>query len=148
MSSQDAGSRRAGYVVAVAINLALLVALNSWPGWDAVPFLTDETTRVLGWVNASLVVSALANVAYVVADPRWLKAAGDAVTTGVGLVAMLRLWSVFPFAFAAGSVDWALVVRVVLVVGIVGSAIGIVAAVVRLVAAAAHTGPVARPRVP
>lgn len=32
-------ARRFGYVVAVLVNLALLYAVNAWPGWDALPFL-------------------------------------------------------------------------------------------------------------
>jgi hypothetical protein len=70
---------------------------------------------------------------YLVRDPDWLRAAGDLLGLSVGVVAMLRIWEVFPFAFGAGPVDWALVVRVLLVLGITGSGIGILVAVVRLV---------------
>ena len=138
-------TRRFGYVVAVLVNAALLYLVNGWPGWDAVPFLTADTRLVIGLVNASILVNLAANVVYVVRDPPWLKALGDVLTTTVGLVALLRIWQVFPFDFASSSFDWALVVRVLLGVAIVGSAIGIVAAFVSFVRNVASTGAPHRP---
>jgi hypothetical protein len=120
------GVRRFGYFVAVLLNAGFLYVINIWPGWQAVPFLTSETRLVLDLVNASIVVNLLANVVYAVADPRWLKALGDAVTTAVGLVVMVRFWDVFPFDFGDTTIDWALVTRCVLALGIVGTAVGVV----------------------
>jgi hypothetical protein len=62
-------TRKAGYGIGAAVNALLLGAVNQWPGWDAVPFLTQDTTFVLGWVNASIVVALAANLLYAVADP-------------------------------------------------------------------------------
>ena len=50
-------ARRAGYVVSVLVNIALLYVVNGWPGWEAVPFLTQDTQQVMGLVNASIVAS-------------------------------------------------------------------------------------------
>lgn len=130
-------SRRFGYTVAVLVNVAILVVVNRWPGWEAVPFLTDDTEQVLGIVNASVVAGVVANLAFLVADPPWFKAVGDIVTTAVGLVAAVRLWQVFPFDFGAGSA-WDTVARVLLVIAIVGSVIGILVTTGRLIAGAAH----------
>jgi len=121
----SAAARRAGYVVAVLIDAAMLYAINVWPGWESVPFLTEDTPAVLGWVNASIVVGLVANLAYLVWDPRWLKTLGDTATTAVGLVALLRIWQTFPFDFGTGGFDWPLVVRILLGLGIVGSGIAI-----------------------
>ena len=126
-------ARRFGYTLAALVNAALLYAVNVWPGWEALRFLTPDTTLVLGVVNASMLVNLAANLVYVVRDPDWLRAVGDIVGLSVGVAALLRVREVFPFAFATGTVDWALVVQVLLVLGIVGSGVGIVVAVVRLV---------------
>ena len=140
-----AQGRRAGYVVAAVIDAAMLYAVNRWPGWETLGFLTDRTTEVLGLVNASLLVSLVANLTYLVHDgPRW-RAAGDLAVTAVGAAALLRIWRVFPFDFGNSSFDWALVVHVLLAVGIAGSLIAIVVAFARLVRGKPVSGP-GRPR--
>jgi hypothetical protein len=74
-----------------------------------------------------------ANALYLVHDPAWLKALGDLATTGVGIAVLVRFWQVFPFDFGDASFDWALLARIMIVLGIIGSAIGLVVALVRLV---------------
>ena len=125
------GARRAGYIVAAVVNAVMLYLVNRWPGWEAVPFLTDATVLVLGIVNASFVVGIVANIVYLVADPPRLRALGDLVTTGVGIAAMVRVWQVFPFDL--GGTPWEVVVRVLLVVAMFGSGVAIMVALVRLV---------------
>ena len=46
------------------------------------------------------------------------------MTTCAGLAALVRLWPVFPFDFTGTTFDWALTARIVLVVGLAGTAIG------------------------
>ncbi|HEU4512084.1 MAG TPA: hypothetical protein VFR87_03165 [Nocardioidaceae bacterium] len=126
-------ARRTGYLIAVGINVLLLWLANVQPGWEALPFLTSDMEQVMPLVNASLIAGAVANVVYLAADPKWLKALGDIVTTVVGIVAMVKMWQVFPFDFGDASFDWALLFRWVLGVGIVGSAISILVNLVSLV---------------
>lgn len=123
-------ARRFGYTVAVVVDLALLFVLNQSPGWDVLPFLSDETTEVLGWVNASLLAGAVANLVYVTHDPVWLQAAGEALTTSIGIVAIVRIWQVYPFTADVTGSTWDLVARTVLAVALVGSAIAVVTALV------------------
>ena len=133
-----AASRRAGYVVAVGVNALLLYLLNRNPGWQSVPFLTDAMSRAIGVVNLSITAGLVANLVYVVWDPPWLRALGDLATTCVGVLAMLRLWQVWPFDFPAG-LPWDLIAHVALGLGLVGGAIGIVEATVRYVRAIGFT---------
>lgn len=129
----SAAARRTGYAIAALVNAALLYLVNVWPGWDVVPFLDEDTTQVLGWVNASIVAGIASNLVYLFNDSRWVRSLGDIVTMGVGLAALMSIWQVFPFDFGDQSFDWAIVFRVLLVVAMLGSAIGIVARVVSLV---------------
>ncbi|GGL37305.1 hypothetical protein H9L10_15360 [Phycicoccus endophyticus] len=122
----------AGHVVGALVNLVVLYLVNVAPGWQTLPFLTDATPRVLGLVNAALWVSAAAEAVYVVRGTGPVRAAGEVVTTLVGLGATLRVWAVFPFELSEG---WHLLVRGLLVVALVGSAIGILVALGRLVGA-------------
>lgn len=123
-------ARRFGYVVGVLINIAVLWAVNVWPGWEPIPFLTAQTAAVIGVVNASIWVNLAVNAVYAVDDNPWIKFLGTLASNAMGIFAMLRIWEVFPFDFGDSAVDWALVTRVVLVVGIAGSVIAMLAAVV------------------
>lgn len=127
--------RRAGYAVAMTVNLVLLFLVNVTPGWQAVPFLTENTTDVLLLVNLSMGAAVVANAVYSVFDPPWVRALGDAVTTSVGLASLVRIWQVFPFEFDTGSVPWDLVARWVIGIGIFGCVVAIIVALVRFVRA-------------
>ena len=122
------GRRRFGYVVAVLVNAVLLFLMLVAPGWEAVPILTGDTERVIPWIGASCGVGIIANLVFLARDPVWLKAAGDLVTTIVGLLATWRVWQVFPFDFS-DTVDAGPLIRVLLVVALAGGVIGVVAAV-------------------
>ncbi|HEX5198845.1 MAG TPA: hypothetical protein VFW27_02795 [Actinoplanes sp.] len=129
-------ARRAGYAIAVLVNTLLIYLINVWPGWDVLPFLTAGMTRVLPLINLSLVAGVAVNLVCLAHDARWLVAAGSLVTTSIGLAATVRMWQVFPFDFAAGS-PWPAVVRVLLIVAMAGSVIGIGVQIVTLLRAAA-----------
>jgi hypothetical protein len=125
----SAGARRAGYALAIVFSTALLVILNGPPGWQALPFLTSDTTQVLGLVNLCLAAGIAANLVYLAYDPPWLKSLGDLATTGIGLATAIRIWQVFPFDLSSG---WTAAVRALLVVAIAGSCIALVVQIVLL----------------
>jgi len=125
----SAGARRAGYGLAILFSTALLVILNGSPGWQAMPFLTSDTTQVLWLVNLCLAAGIAANLVYLAYDPPWLKSLGDLATTGIGLATAIRIWQVFPFDLSSG---WSTAVRTLLVVVIAGSSIALVVQIVLL----------------
>ena len=126
-------ARRAGYLVAAAVNLVLLYLVLVWPGWGALSFLTDSFTQVVGLLSASLLVGAAANLVYVVADPPRVRAAGQLVVSAFSLASTVRLLQVFPFDFSGWSFDPTWLVRLLLWVAVVGTVVGIVTELVRLV---------------
>ncbi len=89
--------------------------------------------QVLGILNLSLIVGVIANVLFVIVDRVWLKALGDLITVSIGVVVLARLWQVFPFDFSGSTIDWALVLRVVLAVSIGAALIAIIVQLVVLV---------------
>ncbi|WP_127507767.1 hypothetical protein [Actinoplanes solisilvae] len=131
------GTQRTGYAVAAAVNAVLLYLINVGPGWEALPFLTSETERVLVIVNVSLAVGLAANLVYLARPSSWLVPAGGLVTTGIGLVVLVRMWQVFPFDFGAGS-WWPTVARVLLIIAIAGSFIAVPVKIVSLAGRARH----------
>lgn len=118
-----AAARRLGYSFGVAVNLLLLYAVNRI-GWQEVSFLTSDTEQLVGLLNLSLALGVLVNVVLIASDPRWLKAAGDALTTAASIVLLVRVWQVFPFTFDHGSL-WEQVTRIVLGVSLVGCVIAL-----------------------
>lgn len=135
--------RRFGYLVALGVNLLLLFLINRSPGWQVVPFLTDQTPLVLGLVNASLWAGIVTNILYAVHDPRWFRAVGGLVTTAVGFAALVRSWQVFPLDFGVSSVPWDTLARWAIAVGIVGSAIAIVVQLITFLAGVGRDSQVA-----
>ncbi|MFL6181982.1 MAG: hypothetical protein ACJ73J_06690, partial [Actinomycetes bacterium] len=77
--------------------------------------------------NASMVVVIVVNGLYLIADPRWLRAIGEAVAAAVSFIAIASLLQVFPFDFSALSFEWQTLVRVMLVLALLGSAINLIA---------------------
>jgi hypothetical protein len=106
--------RRTGYSAAIVVNAILLWLINGWTGWDAVPFLTPDAVSVVATINLALVVGILVNTANVIVDVRWVRAAGEVLTSLLALVVVAQLLTVFPFRFDGRPVDWALVTRTVL----------------------------------
>jgi hypothetical protein len=88
---------------------------------------------VLGLVNASIIAGIVTNLLYLVTDPPRLRSVGDLVTTGIGLAALVRIWQVWPISFEPGGFPWDTVLRWLVAIGIVGSAVAIVVAIVTLV---------------
>ncbi|MFI1991512.1 hypothetical protein [Actinoplanes sp. NPDC020271] len=127
-------ARRAGYGIGAAINAVLLYLINGRPGWTVVPFLGDDTAAVLPWINASLIVGLVVSLVQLVRDPPWLVALGGMATAGIGAAATARMWQVFPFVFGSTSFNWALIVRILLVVGVAGSFAALVSNAVKLAA--------------
>lgn len=137
-------ARRFGYVVSALLVVAIWAGLHTWPGWDVLPFLAPEFADLLPLVDLSLLVSATANLLYVVSDATRFKALVDLVVSVVGIVPMAAMWQRWPFTVDQVWSGWGLVVHLLLVVGIVGSAVSALVDVARLVDGPPAVG--ARPR--
>lgn len=131
---------REGAVPSIIVIGVLLYAANVWPGWWSVPFVTPQGSEVIGAVNAAWIAGLVANAVYLVAGTPALRAVGEIVVLIFGIVATVRVWEVFPFVFPGGPPDWAVLVRVLLVIGIVGALVGILAQLVAFVRAVMHLG--------
>jgi hypothetical protein len=120
------GARRVGYVLSAAINLLLLWLVTVSPGWRFVPILTEEFVGVVGVLIASLLVGAAVNLVYVLADPRWLRYLGEAVTAVFGVVVLARMWTIFPIDLGSWS-GWEPALRVVIGLFCLGAGIAVIA---------------------
>lgn len=132
-STRPTTARRVGHGLSIAINAVMLWAVHRLLDWGWPGFLTEDFGRVLPILSLSLVAGMLASGCFLVRDRGRVRALVDIVTGAIGIQVVLTLWRVFPFDFAGYGQDWSTIVRVLLVLGAVGTGIGIVVSIVRLV---------------
>jgi len=125
-------TKQVGYAIAIGVNAAMIYIANHLLAWEFPPFLTQDFERVLTIINVSLGASMVANLMYIVYDDAWFKSLSQVGVNLIGLAATIRIWQVFPFDFTPYAVDWSLVARFVLVVALVGTAIGTVVEIGKL----------------
>lgn len=121
-----------GSVIAVVINGFLLFVVNNLTSWDVASFITDEFSQVVPWINASLLASLLANLLFIFNDRPALKSVVQVLVNAIGIAASVAIWRVFPFDFDGYAFDWAILIRIFLIVAIVAQGIAIVAEVAKL----------------
>jgi hypothetical protein len=117
-------ARRAGYVAAIVFNLVgywAVARLVDWPGFS---FLTSDFSSVVPALRVGIVAGLVVNTAYLIRDPRWLRALGEVVTSAVSVVVAAIVLRAFPFDFS--SPGWETTARVVLIFAIIGSAVSMV----------------------
>lgn len=134
--------RRFGYGIAIAINVALLILVNNIVEWGLSGFITDGWSDVVPWINVSLSATLLANVIYMFNDAPVVKSSGQLVTNVITFLASYQIFRVFPFDFSGYTFNWGIVIRILLIVAMAGSAIGAVTEAYKLVSGkAAHSRP-------
>lgn len=65
-------------------------------------------------------------------DADWFRSVGQIGLDLMALMVAIRTYQVFPFDFSAYEVAWALVARFVIIIGVVGIALGTVAELTKL----------------
>jgi hypothetical protein len=105
---------RGGYLFGAAVYAALLFGVNSWPGWEAVPFLSGSAASLVWMVNLSLGVGLLAQLACAVDDTARVRALGVYGVALANIALLLSLLQVFPFDFGDVDPAWATATRLVL----------------------------------
>ena len=118
--------RRFGYGVAIAINLVLVWIVGNLLEWELLGFLTAEFADLVPLIQLGLWVTIAANVVYIMDDRSFSTRAARLVVDVVNLFVTFRVFDVFPFDFSAHTFNWGFVFRAVLVIALIGTAIGAV----------------------
>jgi hypothetical protein len=121
-----------GYLVAIAVNTALLYVANNLLAWDVLPFLTSEFGQVLWLIDLSLLATIIVNIVFLGFDPAWLKSVCQIALGGISMAVAFRMYQVFPFDFTSSRFDWGWTTRFVMVLTMVGIATGIVVELIKL----------------
>ncbi len=125
--------RRFGYVVAIVVNAVMWYLAHQLPDWEWARFLTSDFDRILPWIDVSFGATIATNILFLAYDPRWFRSIGSIITSAISLGLAIRTLQVFPFDFSTYDVDWSWLARLVTIVAIVGTIIGLIAEAVRLV---------------
>lgn len=126
-------TRRIGYGVAIAVNVALLFFVNNLLDWGWFGWLTEDLNDVIPLINFSLVASIVANAAYFANDSPGFKGVLELAVNTISLVVVIRLLQVFPFDFSEHSSAWETATRSILIVAIVGISLAMLVEFVKLV---------------
>ena len=120
-------SKKADYIAAIVVNALMLIVVNQILNWGILPFLTQDFKQVLPIQNAQLIAVIAVNLLFLFYDSQWFVSILRIVTNSLGIAVVLRFMSVFPFDLSAyGGFNWAVLARVLFIIGIVGCAIAIV----------------------
>lgn len=117
--------RRFGYVVAVGVNALGLVIVNNVLEWGWLSFLTADLAKVVPWLNVSLTAALAANLIYLFWDRPAFRSATQIVLNLVTFVVTYQFFRVFPFDFSIYTFNWGVVVRILLILTMVGAAVGV-----------------------
>jgi hypothetical protein len=134
------GTRRFGYAIAIAFQVALLILVNNLVAWDIAPFITDEFNDLVPYINVSLVASMLVNAVYFVYDPRWFRSLSTAILNVISLVVVFQTYRIFPFDFSGSSFNWTALTRTILVVLMVLITVGTIGEIAKTVKTLADEG--------
>lgn len=126
-------ARQVGYTVSAGVNAILLYVVSQLLEWGWPAFLTSEFDEVLPIVQLTFAASIVANLAYLFYDPPWFKSATQVILSAIGLVAALRILSVFPFDFSGYDLPWITISKAILWIAVIGTSIGILAEGVKLI---------------
>ena len=125
-------TRRIGYGVAIAVNVALLIVVNNVLEWGWFGWLTEDFNDVLPLINLSLAATIVANAAYFANDGPVFKGVLELVLNVISLIVVIRILQVFPFDFTAYSSTWETVARWIHIVAIIGISVALLVQMVRL----------------
>ncbi|MFA5926601.1 MAG: hypothetical protein WCT32_02070 [Patescibacteria group bacterium] len=112
----------AEYIFTIIASIILLWIYGRLEGW--LPFVTDSFSATLTLFYISSIATIVANIIFLLIDSSTLRAALKALLNIWSIVVMISTCYIFPFDFSAYSFNWTLLVRILIILGIVGTAIG------------------------
>jgi hypothetical protein len=126
-------ARKTGYGAAVVVNLVLLLVINNLLAWDWFRFLTADIGPMLWLINVSLVATVLINLVWLGYYPVWFRSLSQIGLNLISAVVTIRMYQVFPFDFSTYEFNWAPIARLLIILALVGLALGTITDLVKLV---------------
>ena len=127
VASRIEKSKKPEYIAAIVVNVIILIIVNQILNWGILPFLTEDFRQVLPIQNTQLAMAIAFNAAFLFYDPAWFTSLLRLVLNAVGIAVVTRYLAVFPFDFSEyADFDWAMLARVMLIIGLVFTIIAII----------------------
>ena len=126
---EDKDEKWYDYLFAILLNLILLYIANNLIYWN-LSFIAASFSNVLWAVNLSLIVALVANVSFILYDPKWFKICSKIIMNITALVAAFTLLTVFPFVI--NQFILALGLKILLIIGILASVVSILFQILKL----------------
>jgi hypothetical protein len=123
------------YGINIVFNAVFLVIVNNILEWGFLPWLTQDFSKLVWLFNISLTATIIANVIFFFFNADWFASLVKFFLNIIGLVLAVRMLQVFPFDFSGYTFDWAVIMRIGLILGIVGTAVGILVELIKFTAA-------------
>jgi hypothetical protein len=113
------------FVFDIVANLIIFYIVNNLLTWN-VPYLTSEWTAVLWILNISIIYNLAVDIVMLLFYKGWLRAALKLIGNVISILVMLTFWFIYPLDFSSLSFGNTLdlIVRILIILGIVGTAIG------------------------
>jgi hypothetical protein len=136
--------RRAGEFIGAAVfAIIMIVALNTAPIWRPLTHgvVLERWSGILWAANLSLAAQLVGNLLLAAYRPGWFLTLMQTVFAAGGLLSVIVFFFVFPLDFSRLVGPWLnTLVRLALMVGIAGTAIGLVVNLVRFIVAGVRMG--------
>jgi hypothetical protein len=124
MSRKSRPNTISGYIASAVFSGVLLWVMNQLPAWKPF-FLLDSYSDILWAINMSLTVQIVLNLVLIFFHPLFFHYLIQTVFNLVSIVALVWILRVFPVDFSSCPGEWLnLTFRIVLIVALVGTAIG------------------------
>jgi hypothetical protein len=107
VSARRASGPAFSYALMEFLFVGLLYVVNVWPGWQAIPFLTQGASQAVWLLNAALVAGLVANFTFLFNDSTRLRAFGSYAIAGITVLFLVCLLETFPFDFGSPDSSWA-----------------------------------------
>lgn len=129
--SRNCKDKKSDYVGTIIINIIFIYLWRWLP--SKLPFLADSFAAILPLFYISFVASIAANILFIIHDGRFFKGIIKTALNLFGLAILFSLYYIFPFNFSAYSVNWDLILRILLIIGIVGTIIAIISELIKAI---------------
>jgi O-antigen/teichoic acid export membrane protein len=122
LSDHTWSSRRIGYLIAIAVMIAVLYVLLHLYEWN-VPFLTEDYNDLLWYIRLSIYASIAAHAIFLMYDPKWFRHLLKAAANVFSALSAIMFYVIFPFDFHTEQLNK--IVKIVLLIIVILSLISI-----------------------